>query len=141
MIIGRKCTDVAPEDALAMVAGYAIAMDMVVRGGQDRSMRKSVDSYAVLGPWMITADEVPEPENLNFELRVNGEVRQRANTSQMIMKLAHQISWGSSYYTLLPGDIIMSGTCAGVSKVEDGDLIEFDFEGIGSMTIAVRAHS
>jgi len=59
----------------------------------------------------------------------------------MIMKLAHQISWGSNYYTLLPGDIIMSGTCAGVSKVEDGDTIEFDFEGIGSMTVPVRAHS
>ena len=116
-------------------------MDMVVRGGQDRSMRKSIDTYAVLGPWMITADEVPEPENLDFELRVNGEVRQQANTSQMIMKLAHQISWGSSYYTLLPGDIIMSGTRSGVSKVEGGDVIEFDFSGIGSMTVPVRTHS
>ena len=140
VIIGKRGSDIPMNKAFDYVAGYALAMDMVVRGGQDRSMRKSIDTYAVLGPWMITADEVPEPENLNFELRVNGEVRQQANTSMMIMKLAHQISWGSSYYTLVPGDIIMSGTCAGVSKVEDGDVIEFDFEGIGFMSVPVRAH-
>ncbi|MBT3550979.1 MAG: fumarylacetoacetate hydrolase family protein [Rhodospirillaceae bacterium] len=141
VIIGKRGSDIPIEEAFDYVAGYALAMDMVVRGGQDRSMRKSIDTYAVLGPWMITKDEVPEPEDLDFELRVNGEVRQKANTSMMIMKLAHQISWGSNYYTLVPGDIIMSGTCAGVSKVEDGDTIEFDFEGIGSMTVPVRAHS
>jgi len=140
VIIGKRGSDIPIDKAFDYVAGYALAMDMVVRGGQDRSMRKSIDTYAVLGPWMITADEVPEPENLDFELRVNGEVRQQANTSMMIMKLAHQISWGSSYYTLVPGDIIMSGTCAGVSKVEDGDVIEFDFEGIGFMSVPVRAH-
>ncbi|NQV54286.1 MAG: fumarylacetoacetate hydrolase family protein [Rhodospirillales bacterium] len=140
VIIGKRGSDIPIEKAFDYVAGYALAMDMVVRGGQDRSMRKSIDTYAVLGPWMITADEVPEPEDLEFELRVNGEVRQKANTSMMIMKLAHQISWGSTFYTLMPGDIIMSGTCAGVSKVEPGDTIEFDFEGIGSMTVPVRAH-
>ena len=140
VIIGKRGSDIPIDKAFDYVAGYALAMDMVVRGGQDRSMRKSIDTYAVLGPWMITADEVPEPENLDCELRGNGEVRQQANTSMMIMKLAHQISWGSSYYTLVHGDIIMSGTCAGVSKVEDGDVIEFDFEGIGFMSVPVRAH-
>ena len=133
VIIGRQGSDIPTDEAFEHVAGYALAMDMVVRGGQDRSMRKSIDTYAVLGPWMVTRDQVPDPENLDFELRVNGEVRQQANTSQMIMKLAHQISWSSTFYTLLSGDIIMSGTPAGVSKVEPGDVIEFDFEGIGSM--------
>ena len=141
LIIGKRGSDIPIEEAFDYVAGYALAMDMVVRGGQDRSMRKSVDTYAVLGPWMITADEVPEPENLDFELRVNGEVRQQANTSQMIMKLAHQISWGSSYYTLLPGDIIMSGTCAGVSRVAPGDVMHLEFQGIGAMDVLVRAHT
>jgi 2-keto-4-pentenoate hydratase/2-oxohepta-3-ene-1,7-dioic acid hydratase in catechol pathway len=140
VIIGRQGSDIPMAEAFEHVAGYALAMDMVVRGGQDRSMRKSIDTYAVLGPWMVTRDQVPDPENLNFELRVNGEVRQRANTGEMIMNLAHQISWGSTFYTLLPGDIIMSGTPAGVSKVEPGDTIEFDFEGIGSMEVPVRAH-
>jgi 2-keto-4-pentenoate hydratase/2-oxohepta-3-ene-1,7-dioic acid hydratase in catechol pathway len=94
------------------VASYSIALDMVVRGTQDRSFRKSIDTYAVLGPWLVTADEVPEPQNLDFFLAVNGEVKQKSNTSLMIIDLATQVSWASSYYTLWSGDIIMSGTRA-----------------------------
>lgn len=140
VIIGRKCTDIAPEDALAMVAGYAIAMDMVVRGPEDRSFRKSVDSYAVLGPWMVTADEFGAPEDHNFRLTVNGELRQHANTSQMIVDTAHQIAWASRFYTLYPGDIIMSGTCEGVQQVQPGDRMHLEFDGIGAMDVDIRAH-
>ncbi|HEX4111483.1 MAG TPA: fumarylacetoacetate hydrolase family protein, partial [Stellaceae bacterium] len=92
VIIGRKAANVSEADALAHVAGYAIALDMVVRGPEDRSFRKSVDTYAVLGPWLVTADEIADPGDLDFSLAVNGEVRQQSNTRFMIMSIARQIA-------------------------------------------------
>jgi 2,4-diketo-3-deoxy-L-fuconate hydrolase len=138
VVIGRKTGPVAEADALGVVAGYAIALDMVVRGQEDRSYRKSPDSYAVLGPWLVTTDEVGDPSALDFSLHVNGELRQAANTREMIVGLARQISWASSVYTLYPGDIIMSGTCQGVSPVKPGDVMTVAFERIGEMTVPVR---
>jgi 2,4-didehydro-3-deoxy-L-rhamnonate hydrolase len=138
VVIGRKTGPVAEADALGVVAGYAIALDMVVRGQEDRSYRKSPDSYAVLGPWLVTADEVGDPSALDFSLHVNGERRQAANTREMIVGLARQISWASSVYTLYPGDIIMSGTCQGVAPVKPGDVMTVAFERIGEMTVPVR---
>ena len=111
---------------------------MVVRGKEDRSYRKSPDSYAVLGPWLVTADELGNPGALDFSLRVNGELRQAANTREMIIGIARQIAWASSVYTLYPGDIIMSGTCQGVGPVQAGDVMSLNFERIGQMTVAVR---
>jgi 2-keto-4-pentenoate hydratase/2-oxohepta-3-ene-1,7-dioic acid hydratase in catechol pathway len=138
VVIGRKTGPVGEADALSVVAGYAIALDMVVRGQEDRSYRKSPDSYAVLGPWLVTADEVGDPGALDFSLHVNGELRQAANTREMIVGLARQISWASSVYTLYPGDIIMSGTCQGVAPVKPGDVMTLAFERIGEMTVPVR---
>jgi 2,4-didehydro-3-deoxy-L-rhamnonate hydrolase len=138
VVIGRRSGPVAEADALGIVAGYAIALDMSVRGKEDRSFRKSADSYAVLGPWLVTADEVGDPGALDFWLRVNGEPRQAANTREMIIGVARQIAWASSVYTLYPGDIIMSGTCQGVAPVKPGDVMTLGFERIGEMTVAVR---
>jgi len=140
VIIGKYANNVPEEGALDYVAGYCIALDMVVRGPEDRSFRKSIDTYSVLGPWLVTKDEVADPQNLNFELRVNGEVRQKANTKDMIMYIKQQISWGSTFYTLHPGDIIMTGTCQGVGPVKPGDMVDFEFETLGSMKVPVRAH-
>jgi 2,4-didehydro-3-deoxy-L-rhamnonate hydrolase len=140
VVIGRKGSDIAYDDALDYVAGYAIALDMVVRGREDRSFRKSVDTYAVLGPWMVTADEVPDPGNIDFFLSVGGEVRQKNNTGNLILDLAGQIAWASQFYTLHPGDIIMSGTCAGVTQVMPGDVMHLEFDGIAAMDVPVRAH-
>jgi 2-keto-4-pentenoate hydratase/2-oxohepta-3-ene-1,7-dioic acid hydratase in catechol pathway len=140
VIIGREGSDIPYEDALSYVAGYAVALDMVVRGPEDRSFRKSVDSYAVLGPWLTTADEVADPGNIDFSLTVAGEVRQKSNTGLMILDIARQISWGSTFYTLHPGDIIMTGTCEGVSPIKPGDVMKITFEGVGSMEVAIRAH-
>jgi 2,4-didehydro-3-deoxy-L-rhamnonate hydrolase len=109
-----------------------------VRGKEDRSFRKSPDSYAVLGPWLVTADELGDPGALDFSLQVNGELRQSANTREMIISVARQIAWASSAYTLYPGDIIMTGTCQGVSPVKPGDVMTIAFERIGEMTVAVR---
>jgi 2-keto-4-pentenoate hydratase/2-oxohepta-3-ene-1,7-dioic acid hydratase in catechol pathway len=139
VVIGRKTGFVSEAEALSVVAGYAIALDMVVRGKEDRSFRKSPDTYAVLGPWLVTADELGDPGALDFSLRVNGEVRQAANTREMIINVPRQISWASSVYTLYPGDIIMSGTCQGVSPVQPGDVMSLSFERIGDMTVPIRA--
>jgi 2,4-diketo-3-deoxy-L-fuconate hydrolase len=138
VVIGTKTGPVSEADALGVVAGYAIALDMVIRGKEDRSYRKSPDTYAVLGPWLVTADEVGNPDVLDFTLHVNGELRQAANTRDMILGIARQISWASSIYTLYPGDIIMSGTCQGVAPVKSGDVMALAFERIGEMTVPVR---
>jgi 2,4-didehydro-3-deoxy-L-rhamnonate hydrolase len=138
VIIGKKASNISYEDAFSCVAGYAIALDMVVRGPEDRSFRKSVDTYAVLGPWLVTSDEIADPEVLSFSLTIDGEVRQASNTAEMIMDLRRQISWGSQFYTLNPGDIIMSGTCEGVSQVKAGDVMHLEFDSIGAMDVAIR---
>lgn len=138
VVIGRRSGPVSEADALGAIAGYAIALDMVVRGKEDRSFRKSPDTYAVLGPWLVTADELGDPCALDFTLHVNGELRQAANTRDMIVGIARQIAWASSVYTLYPGDIVMTGTCQGVGPVKPGDVMTVAFERIGEMTVAVR---
>ena len=137
VVIGRQASNIRKEEALDYVAGYSIALDMVVRGTQDRSFRKSIDTYAVLGPWLVTADEVADPQNLDFFLAVNGEVKQKSNTSLMIMDLVTQISWASSDYTLWPGDIIMSGTCSGVSQVKPGDILHCEIDKVGGCDVRI----
>jgi 2-keto-4-pentenoate hydratase/2-oxohepta-3-ene-1,7-dioic acid hydratase in catechol pathway len=139
IIIGKKASNIREEDALSYVGGYAIALDMVVRGSQDRSMRKSIDTYAVLGPWLVTADEIPDPTALDFSLAVNGVVKQKSNTKQMIMSIRRQIQFAAEYYTLLPGDIIMTGTCSGVSQVKPGDVMHCEIDKVGAMDVRVGA--
>ena len=139
LVIGKTTSRISYENALDVVAGYAIALDMVVRGPEDRSFRKSVDTYAVLGPWLVTADEIADPDALDFTLTVNGEIRQKSNTANMIIDVKRQISWATEFYTLHPGDIIMTGTCEGVSRVEPGDMMHLEFEGVGSMDVPIRA--
>lgn len=138
VVIGRKGSNISEADALSYVAGYSLALDMVVRGPEDRSFRKSIDSYAVLGPWIVTADEVEDPGDLDFRLSVNGELRQQSNTRYMILSIEEQIAWASQFYTLWPGDIIMTGTCEGVGLVTSGDIMDCEIEKIGQMTVAVR---
>jgi 2,4-didehydro-3-deoxy-L-rhamnonate hydrolase len=111
---------------------------MVVRGSEDRSFRKSLDTYAVLGPWLVTADELGDPTALDFDLKVNGENRQTANTKDMIVGIARQIAWASEWYTLHPGDIIMTGTPAGVGRVNPGDWMTVRIDRIGTMEVPVR---
>lgn len=138
-VIGKKVSNVSKEEALSCIAGYSIALDMTVRGPEDRSLRKSVDTYSVLGPWLVTADEIADPQKLDLHLTVNGETRQITNSSQMIMFIAEQIEWASSFYTLYPGDVIMTGTCEGVGPVVPGDVMHATIEAIGDMRINVVA--
>jgi 2-keto-4-pentenoate hydratase/2-oxohepta-3-ene-1,7-dioic acid hydratase in catechol pathway len=137
VVIGKRGSKIPKEQAFDHVAGYSIALDMVVRGPEDRSFRKSIDTYAVLGPWLVTADEIKDPQHLDFSLSVNGAVRQASNTRNMIIDIAQQISWASEFYTLLPGDIIMTGTCEGVSRVVPGDTMQCEIQGVGEASILV----
>ena len=139
VIIGREARNVAEADALDHVAGYAIGLDMTVRGREERSLRKAIDGYSVLGPWMVTADEIPDPDALALRLWVNGELRQDSNTAHQIYDCRRLIAYASRHYTLYPGDAIMTGTPEGVGPVEPGCVMRCEIEGIGAMEVAVRA--
>ncbi|MEK7945245.1 fumarylacetoacetate hydrolase family protein [Pigmentiphaga sp. YJ18] len=138
VVIGKQGKDIPAADAMAYVTGYCIGLDMTVRGTEDRSYRKSADSYTVLGPWLVTADEIADPGNLDFSIEVNGEPRQRANTRDLITGIAELIEVASHVYTLYPGDVIMTGTPEGVNTVQPGDVMHARIEGLGEMDVAVR---
>src|ERR671936_1905071 len=141
IIFGKQGSDIPRDKALDYVAGYAIGLDMTARGKEDRSFRKSIDTYSVLGPWFVTADEIPDPDNVDFSLRVNGQVRQDANTSDLIYGVAKLIAYASSFYTLLPGDVIYTGSPEGVSPVKPGDIMGARPTAIGSIEVKVRLHA
>lgn len=139
VVIGKRCDRVARARALEYVAGYSIGLDISIRGPEDRSFRKSPDSYCVLGPCLVTADEIPDPGALDLSLAVNGVTRQASNTRFMILDVAALIEFASAFYTLHPGDIILTGTPEGVSPIVPGDTVTAHIERIGSMEVAVRA--
>lgn len=137
VIIGKPAKDVMADNALEHVAGYALALDMSVRGKQDRSMRKSCDGFSVLGP-VTTADAVADPGKIAFELRVNGEIKQAADTSLLIRSVPELIGMCSAFYTLHPGDVIMTGTPAGVGPVVPGDRIVVTSPELGNLTASIQ---
>ena len=139
LIIGKTANKVSKSDALRYVAGYCIGLDITIRGSEDRSFRKSPDSYTVMGPWLVTPDEIGDPGNLNLKIAVNGETRQDSNTKYLILSVPELIELASSFYTLYPGDIISTGTPEGVSPIVPGDTVVATIEKIGTMEVAVRA--
>jgi 2-keto-4-pentenoate hydratase/2-oxohepta-3-ene-1,7-dioic acid hydratase in catechol pathway len=139
VIVGKQGLNIRRDDALKYVGGYAVALDVTPHGKEERSLRKSCETYSVIGPWLVTADEIPDPANLNLRLDVNGERRQDGNTRQMIRDVAALIEYASSFYTLYPGDIFLSGTPAGVGPMRPGDELNASIEKIGSMSVSVRA--
>ena len=139
VIIGKMANNVTEADALNYIAGYGIGLDITIRGPEERCLRKSVDSYTVLGPWMVTADEISDPNNLNLKIEVNGEERQNSNTKYMVLNVAKLIEFASAFYTLHPGDVICTGTPEGVSPIVPGDTIVATIEKIGTMEVPVRA--
>ena len=138
VVIGKTGFRINRSDAWQHIAGYSSGLDMTTRGPEERSLRKSVDSYSVLGPCLVTADELQDPSSLEFSLTVNGEPRQKANTRDLIIGIAELIEFASSFYTLYPGDLIYTGTPEGVGPVLPGDQITTEFEGIGRMDVTVR---
>lgn len=139
VVIGKAGRNISQANALDHVAGYCIGLDMTTRGPEERSLRKSIDSYSVVGPWMVTSDELTDPSALDFELTVNGEPRQKANTRDLILNIPQLIEYASSFYTLHPGDILFTGTPEGVGPVVGGDTIRVTMQGIGEVEVAVRS--
>lgn len=137
VVMGRTARHVDIDDALDYVFGYTCGLDMTVRSTEDRSTRKSFDTFAPIGPWVVTADEIPDPGDLTLQTRVNSAVRQDVSTSELIFRVPELIAYTSSVMTLWPGDVIFTGTPAGVGPVGDGDTIEVTISGIGTLTVTV----
>ncbi len=156
VVIGRACKDVRAEEALAAVAGYLVVNDISARSvdwGMPREMTERIgffdwlngkwpDTFAPLGPFIRTADEVPDPQALAMRLTVNGEVRQEASTADMIYTVAEAIAFCSRFMTLEPGDIIETGTPSGVGAttgtyLRPGDRMEAWIEGLGTLVTPV----
>ena len=137
LVIGRTAKNLSEAEAPGVIAGYCIGLDMTIRGPEERSFRKSPDSYCVLGPWLATPDEVGDPGALRLSITVNGQTRQDAHTIDLILSVAQLVAWGSSFYTLHPGDVLLTGTPQGVGPVKPGDVMVASIERIGSMRIQV----
>ena len=147
LVIGKTCKYVSADNALDYVAGYFVANDVSERHFQTQltgtwTKGKSCDTFGPIGPYLVTADEVPDPQNLNLGLKVNGQVMQEGNTSNMIFTVAEIIEHLSSLMTLHPGDVIITGTPPGVGMgikptpiyLKEGDRMEVWVEGLGSQT-------
>jgi 2-keto-4-pentenoate hydratase/2-oxohepta-3-ene-1,7-dioic acid hydratase in catechol pathway len=137
LIIGKQGRQIPPEKALEYVFGYACLLDMTVRGKEERVFRKSYDTFTPVGPWIVTADEVPDPGNIDMKLWVNDTLRQQANTRDLIVDIRQMVSIASSASTLFPGDLIATGTPAGVDKVVAGDVITIEVARVGRMSVPV----
>jgi 2-keto-4-pentenoate hydratase/2-oxohepta-3-ene-1,7-dioic acid hydratase in catechol pathway len=139
-VMGSRCIDVQEKDALECIAGYCLGLDITLRGPEDRSFRKSIDTYTVIGPWMTTADEIQEPEAIELRLECNGELRQSAVTSDMVYGVGKLVAFASTFYTLEPGDLLFTGTPAGVGPIRPGDELIAEGRGLGRMVVSVRSH-
>jgi 2-keto-4-pentenoate hydratase/2-oxohepta-3-ene-1,7-dioic acid hydratase in catechol pathway len=152
--IGSRASYVSEDEALDCVAGYAVGNDVSEREFQQErpagqwTKGKSPDTFAPVGPWLVTKDEVPNPENLKIWLKVNGEMMQNGNTNKLIFGIKKIVSFVSEYMTLLPGDVIMTGTPPGVGAgmkpqkwLNPGDVMEVGIEGLGEQRQTVVAWS
>ncbi|MDO5948165.1 MULTISPECIES: fumarylacetoacetate hydrolase family protein [Burkholderia cepacia complex] len=144
VVIGKRCRHVSAERALDVVAGYTVLNDYTCRDWQLRTptwtLSKSFDSHGPIGPWIVTADEIPDPQALGLRLWVNGELRQQASTAQMIHDIRAQIEHLTTVMTLEPGDVIATGTPAGVAfgmaaptYLKVGDVVRAEIDMIGSI--------
>ncbi len=139
IIVGKQGSRIKKENALDYIAGYTLGLDMTVRGVEDRSFRKSCDGYAPLGPYFVTADEIPDPNNVDFTVHLNGKLQQDAHTKDLIFNTQRLIEFASEFYTIYPGDILFTGSPPGVSEVHPGDVMHCACPLIGEMKVKVRA--
>lgn len=139
LVVGKTAKDVKAADALGYIFGYTCVMDITVRGKEDRSTRKSFDTFTPVGPVLVTADEIPDPQNIEFKLWLNGALKQHANTSDMFWGMAKLVEYASSVMTLYPGDLVSTGTPQGVGPIKPGDEVTIEVEPIGRMSVTVEA--
>jgi 2-keto-4-pentenoate hydratase/2-oxohepta-3-ene-1,7-dioic acid hydratase in catechol pathway len=143
VIVSKEGRNIPREKAMDYVFGYSCLIDATMRiekgvAEEERSMRKSFETFTPLGPWIVTADEVPAPQSLKNELWVNGQLKQSANTGEMIVDIAEMIELVSSVLALQPGDVIATGTPEGVGPFAPGDEVRIAIERVGAMTLPVR---
>jgi len=143
VVIGKRASRVSAGEAMGYVFGYTNFIDGSARGlppsGNTFYQMKSRDTFAPIGPYLVTADEVPDPHNLQVRLWVNGTLKQNFNTSDMAHKIPRCIEWVSSIHALEPGDLLATGTNhRGLSAFQDGDLIELEIERLGRLRVQVR---
>jgi 2-keto-4-pentenoate hydratase/2-oxohepta-3-ene-1,7-dioic acid hydratase in catechol pathway len=138
VIIGKGGLNIPSDRAMDHVFGYSCLVDVVVRGKEERVMRKSFDSFCPMGPWIATRDEVARPDDIDLKLSINGELRQSANTRDLIVSIPEMIRMASAVMTLQPGDVIASGTPAGVGPIRGGDRLDIEVAGVGSMSLPVH---
>lgn len=137
LIIGRRGRHVPLSDAEDYVFGYCCLIDCTVRGKEERVMRKSYDTFTPIGPAIVTKDEVGDAGSIDMKLWVNDELRQHANTRDLLVDIPNMITMAASVLTLEPGDIIATGTPAGVGPINPGDIVTIDIERVGRMSIPV----
>jgi 2-keto-4-pentenoate hydratase/2-oxohepta-3-ene-1,7-dioic acid hydratase in catechol pathway len=144
IVIGKRCRNVSEEEACGVVGAYTVTNDFTLRDWQRKTpqwtLGKSFDTSGPVGPWLVTPDELGDPHTLDFRTTVNGEVRQQSNTSKMIFNCWRVIAEISAACTLEPGDLIATGTCAGVGAFHqppawlvEGDVVRTEFDGIGAL--------
>jgi 2-keto-4-pentenoate hydratase/2-oxohepta-3-ene-1,7-dioic acid hydratase in catechol pathway len=149
-VIGRRCRHVSAADAADVIAGYTIVNDVSVRDWQLRTptmtMGKSFDTHGPTGPWIVTGDELGDPHSLRLQTWVNGELRQDARTDDLIFDCYEQVEHLSTAFTLEPGDLVATGTPAGVGMAMQpprwlvpGDVVRIEIEGIGTLENPVTA--
>jgi 2-keto-4-pentenoate hydratase/2-oxohepta-3-ene-1,7-dioic acid hydratase in catechol pathway len=143
LVIGKRCSNVSAAEAMDYVFGYFNFVDGSARGMPPANnvffQAKSRETFAPIGPWIVTADEVADPQNLGIKLWVNGDVMQDFNTDDMAHKIPRCIEWLSSIHTLEPGDIVATGTNhRGLNPFQDGDKVEIECEGMGRLTFNIR---
>ncbi|MEV4754430.1 fumarylacetoacetate hydrolase family protein [Micromonospora sp. NPDC049559] len=139
VVIGHEARDVPAARALEYVAGYTCLLDISVRSTEDRSTRKSFDTFTPLGPWITTPDEVGDPGTLGLRCWVDGALRQSAGTAELIFGVPQLIAYASSVMTLWPGDVIATGTPAGVGPLRHGERIAVEIERVGRLEVTVTA--
>jgi 5-oxopent-3-ene-1,2,5-tricarboxylate decarboxylase/2-hydroxyhepta-2,4-diene-1,7-dioate isomerase len=138
VILGRNARRVKAKDVMDYIGGYTIANDLVVRDYVSNTFRpplrgKGWDTFGPLGPYYVTADEVPDPHNLRMRAYVNGELRQETTTQGMIFSIPEVIEFISRFMTLEAGDVILTGTPKGISQVHPGDTMRMEIEGLGAL--------
>ena len=139
VIIGRRASHVVESQALGYVAGYTCLLDMTMRGGEDRSVRKSFDTFTPVGPYLVTPDEVGPVDDLELHTWVDGVLRQRADLEDLIWNVPRLIAYISSVMVLEPGDIIATGTPEGVGQVVDGERVAVEITNIPALEVTVSS--
>ncbi|MEV1295702.1 fumarylacetoacetate hydrolase family protein [Pseudonocardia sp. NPDC049635] len=137
LLIGKDGRDIAPDRIAEHIAGYTCLIDMTMRGGEDRSTRKSFDTFTPIGPHLVTPDEVGDLGTITLRTWVNGEIRQDADIADLIWDVPRFVSYVSSVTKLLAGDVITTGTPAGVGTVADGDEVTVTIERVGTLEVSV----